>query len=159
MITEKDSKGVVLFDGCPQNWPSHVVAYTDGASRGNPGKASLGVRVESEQGKMVFEEAQSVGVLTNNEAEYLGVHRVLELSAQNQVKKLCLKTDSQLVVRQLKGEYKIKAPRLKPLYLQCLDLIKQIEDFSIVHVPRESNTRADELANIALDADRTRSNI
>ena len=146
------SKKNRMTSGNLKNWPKQITAYTDGAARGNPGSASLGLSVENKEGCPIYEEAQAIGVSTNNVAEYKGVYRVLELAVQNKVQELCLKTDSQLVVKQLQGLYKIKAPHLKPLYQKCLNLIDQIDHFSVVHVKREQNKRADELANLALDS-------
>lgn len=143
---------VVLSKGCADDWPQTVVIYTDGASRGNPGPASFGLMVIDSKAEKIFEEAQILGTATNNIAEYKGIHRALELAVQNNIKKLTLKTDSQLAVRQLKGEYKMKAPHLKLIHAQCVQMIQKIPQWDCVHVLRESNKRADELANLALDS-------
>lgn len=142
----------ILSSGHSSNWPHKVIIYTDGASRGNPGSASFGLTVMDQKGKQIFEEAQTLGIATNNEAEYKGIHRALELAVQNNVNDLTIKTDSQLVVRQLKGEYKIKSSNLKQIHNQCILLIKQIPQWNCIHVLRENNKRADELANLALDS-------
>ena len=144
---------IIFSNGRSSHWPPEVLVFTDGASRGNPGAASFGLIVtDKEEKEKIFEEAQTLGVATNNEAEYKGIRRALELAVQNNVKALTLKTDSQLAVRQLKREYKIKSPSLKPLYAQCALLIKKIPKWSCIHVLREHNVRADELANLALDS-------
>ncbi len=148
------SNKAVFSIGRASHWPHTVVIYTDGASRGNPGSASFGLTVTNkEEQEKIFEEARTLGAATNNEAEYKGIHRALELAVQNNVQCLILKTDSQLAVRQLNGEYKIKSPSLKLIHAQCISLLKKIPEWDCVHVLRESNTRADELANIALDSD------
>ena len=144
---------IVLSNGCSSRWPLEVVIFTDGASRGNPGSASFGLTVtDKEEKEKIFEEAQTLGTATNNEAEYKGIHRALELAVQNNIKALTLKTDSQLAVRQLKGEYKIKSPSLKLIHAQCILLIKKIPKWNCIHILREYNERADELANLALDS-------
>lgn len=141
----------VISKGDIGNWPEEITAYTDGASRNNPGPASFGLSVVDKEKNIIFEEACFLGKKTNNEAEYLGIYRVLELSAINKVKKLFLKTDSQLIARQLQGIYKIKSPHLKPIYKKCIRNLKHIPQYKIIHILREKNKRADELANLALD--------
>ncbi len=143
---------VILSNGHSSNWPHTVMIYTDGASRGNPGLASFGLTVMDKEEEKIFEESQTLGIATNNEAEYKGIHRALELAVQNSVSNLTIKTDSQLVVRQLKGEYKIKSANLKLIHTQCTLLIKKIPQWNLIHVLRENNKRADELANLALDS-------
>ena len=130
-----------------------MVIHTDGASRSNPGPAAYGLSAaEVSSGRIIYEEAQAIGRKTNNEAEYQGILRALELSAENKIKKLLIKTDSQLAVQQLKGAYKVKALLLKPIYQKCLKRIQKIPAVEFIHVPREENKRADELANLALDS-------
>ena len=143
---------VVLSKGSSSGWPPTVIIYTDGASRGNPGLASFGLTVMDSKEEKIFEEAQTLGTATNNIAEYKGICRALELSTQNNVKNLTIKTDSQLVVKQLKGEYKIKSQNLKLIHKECSLLIQKIPEFNCIHVFRENNKRADELANLALDS-------
>ena len=141
----------VFSKGKMSSWPKEVLAYTDGASRGNPGPSSFGLSVLDSKGKVIFEEAQCLGKKTNNEAEYSAIGRVLELALMNQVEKLTLKTDSELAVRQIGGRYKVKSKNLKNIYKKCLERIEKIPHFKMVHVLREQNQRADELANLALD--------
>ena len=143
---------VVLSNGRSSNWPHKIIIYTDGASRGNPGLASFGLTVMDSKEETIFEEAQTLGIATNNVAEYKGIHRALELAVQNKVSDLTIKTDSQLVVRQLNGEYKIKSSNLKLIHTQCVFLTKKIPKWECIHVLRENNKRADELANLALDS-------
>jgi len=145
------SDNIIFSNGRSSHWPHTVVIYTDGASRGNPGLASFGLTVMDSEEEKIFEEAQTLGIATNNTAEYKGIHRALKLAVQNKIKNLTIKTDSQLAVRQLKGEYKIKSHNLKIIHAQCILLTKKIPQWNCIHVLRENNKRADELANLALD--------
>lgn len=134
------------------SWPSEVIIYTDGASRGNPGQASVGVSVWSpDLSEEVFFWGEPLGQQTNNYAEYLGVVRALEMALENGVKRLELRSDSQLLIRQITGEYRVKNEGLKPLFQRVKELELMFESCRWSHVPREQNKRADELANRALD--------
>lgn len=134
-----------------QPWTSHVIVHTDGASRGNPGPASLGVQVVDRDGELICEYGEKLGDQTNNYAEYMAVVRALEMAVQHGVQSLELKSDSQLLVRQLLGQYKVKAEGLKDLYHACLSLKREIPQVEFIHVRREENKRADEIANRVLD--------
>lgn len=131
-----------------------IIIYTDGASRGNPGKASYGYTISDEKGKLLYEKGEYIGITTNNVAEYNGV-----LEALKQVKKMYPNTllaievfaDSLLVAEQLSGRYKIKSPHLKPIIEQIQILAMEFGGVLYTHVPREKNTQADKLANQALD--------
>ena len=128
-----------------------LIAYADGAARGNPGPAACGAVVLDHDGNELRRIAQAIGRGTNNEAEYraaiAAVRTALELGATE----LQLRLDSQLVVRQLQGSYRVRNERLKPLYRELDALSDQFVRFSVDHVPREQNRRADALANAALD--------
>ncbi|MCY3887732.1 MAG: ribonuclease HI family protein [Chloroflexi bacterium] len=128
-----------------------LIAYADGAARGNPGPAACGAVVLDHDGNELRRIAQAIGRGTNNEAEYraaiAAVRAALELGATE----LQLRLDSQLVVRQLQGSYRVRHERLKPLYRELDTLSDQFVRFSVDHVPREQNRRADALANAALD--------
>ncbi len=128
-----------------------LIAYADGAARGNPGPAACGAVVLDHDGNELRRIAQAIGRGTNNEAEYraaiAAVRAALELGASE----LQLRLDSQLVVRQLQGSYRVRNERLKPLYRELDALSDQFVRFSVDHVPREQNRRADALANAALD--------
>lgn len=137
--------------GNATNWPDEVVIHTDGASRGNPGDASLGLTVLDAEGETLFEYAEALGTQTNNYAEYSAVLKALELASENHVKLLHLRSDSQLLIRQLTGEYKVKSEGLKPLFLACRDVARTIPKVNFEHVRREQNARADKLANMVLD--------
>jgi ribonuclease HI len=123
---------------------------TDGASRGNPGPAGAGVVIYKD-GKTVEGLAQYLGRKTNNQAEYsaliIGLERVLDMGATRVV----VRTDSELMVMQIKGSYKVKNPGLKPLFARASELISQLESFEIEHLGREDNREADRLANRAID--------
>ena len=138
-------------EGIEQNWPEKVFIYTDGASRGNPGDASLGFAVYDSDNKEVFSYAKALGTQTNNYAEYMAVVEALNFSVENKVQNLVVRSDSQLLVRQIQGQYKVKSPGLKPLFMECKGLISQLPNFEIEHVRREDNVKADELANHVLD--------
>lgn len=132
-------------------WPTSVVIHTDGASRGNPGPASLGLTVTSNEGEVVFEYAEFLGEQTNNYAEYSAVKKALQLAIENQVQFVHIKSDSQFLIRQLLGEYKVKSESIKGLYTDCVALIEKLPQVDLEHVRREQNKRADELANQVLD--------
>lgn len=133
-----------------------LTIHTDGGSRGNPGAAGAGV-VVLESGKEIYAAGFSLGVKTNNEAEYLAVIRALEwltdFSQTQTVKSIRFVLDSKLVVEQLSHRWKIKEPRLKPLAEQCWQHIVSLPcSVEFTHVLRHDNTRADELVNQAMDA-------
>ncbi|TMJ14377.1 MAG: ribonuclease HI family protein, partial [Bacillati bacterium ANGP1] len=130
--------------------PEVTVAF-DGASRGNPGRAAIGV-VVLKGGVPVREIGERIGTTTNNIAEYRALLRGLEEAAALGARTVRIQSDSELVVRQLSGQYKVRSPTLAPLYRQALARMRQFERVSVVHVPREQNEDADALANQALDA-------
>lgn len=132
-------------------WPQQVIIHTDGASRGNPGPAGIGLAVYSSEGEIIYEYGASIGENTNNFAEYLAVVRALEIATEKGVRQLIIRSDSQLLVRQLTGEYKVKSETLSPLHNQCINLVKKFSRVSFEHVRRELNKKADEMANLALD--------
>lgn len=123
--------------------------YTDGASRGNPGEAALGVVIYKDK-EILNEISESLGIKTNNEAEYLAVLRALEQAHTLNLKSFTLYSDSQLLVRQLNGEYKVKSKTLKPLYEQIQSLKEHLQ-VTFQWIAREKNAHADALANKALD--------
>jgi len=125
-------------------------ANVDGGSRGNPGPAGYGVRIEQDDGT-VIELKQSLGLTTNNVAEYSGLIAALRWAAANEVSSLHVRADSELLVKQMRGEYRVKSPGLQPLYEQARALARQIGDVSFEHVRREFNKDADRLANEAMD--------
>ena len=128
-----------------------VHLYVDGASRGNPGPAAIGVVILSEDGKRLKEIARYIGKATNNVAEYkafvAGLKEALNLGA-NQV---VVHTDSELLVKQISGEYRVKNPQLRPLHEKVKDLLSKFSSYQVNRVEREENQEADALANKALD--------
>lgn len=127
------------------------IVYADGASRGNPGAASIGAAVFDERGQEVARVSRRLGRATNNEAEYQAAIAGLEAALGLGGGDVELRMDSQLVVRQLEFRYKVRNERLIPFFNRILELKRQFNAFSAHHIPREQNTRADELANLALD--------
>jgi ribonuclease HI len=128
------------------------IANIDGASRGNPGPASYAVVVRNADGEIVEKLAKNIGSQTNNVAEYYGLIAALDYATSRNISALRIRSDSELLVRQMQGRYKVKSPDLKPLYERAAKMAKQIPYFTIEHVRREYNTDADALANVALDS-------
>jgi len=128
-------------------------AWTDGASRGNPGPSAIGVSIEDAAGAEVASASETIGVATNNVAEYKALLRALELLAGLGAKRVEISLDSELIVRQLQGRYRVRNPRMKELYERAQILLSRFTSVHFQHVPRERNTRADRLANEALDGD------
>ena len=127
-----------------------AVANVDGGSRGNPGPAGYGVRIEREDGTVV-ELKESLGIATNNVAEYNGLLAALRWAAASGVASLHVRSDSELLVKQMKGEYRVKNPGLQPLFEQARALVRDIGRVRFEHVRREFNKDADRLANEAMD--------
>ena len=125
--------------------------FTDGASRGNPGPASIGVVFKLKDGVELAEYNEVIGRATNNVAEYRAVVAALEHCRRWKVKRVHLNMDSELIVRQLHGTYRVKSPDLRPLYQQVVFLSKGLEEFQVKHIKRALNAHADALANRALD--------
>ena len=128
-----------------------IKVFTDGASRGNPGPAALGVAFYDESNVLLAEFKQHLGVQTNNYAEYMAVIKALEISLDKGAKFLDIYCDSQLLVKQMSGEYKVKSPTIRELFIQAKKLTEQFPRVSFHHVKREFNKKADALANQALD--------
>ncbi|HZK48115.1 MAG TPA: Nif3-like dinuclear metal center hexameric protein [Thermoleophilia bacterium] len=142
-------------DDAPNGEPTRTFTLrVDGASRGNPGPGAIGVVLEDEQGEIVEELGARIGVATNNQAEYQALITGLETALDRSIGRLRILSDSELLVRQLRGEYRVKSEQLKELYLQARALVQRFERVEIVHVAREENSRPDELANQALDGGR-----
>jgi len=132
----------------------HLTLHTDGGSRGNPGPAGVGVVLaDAADGQAVHEAGHFVGHTTNNVAEYTGLIRGLEAAQRLGATKVSVRSDSELMVRQVKGEYRVKAAQLKPLHAEVMQLLGAFDGgWDIGHVRREGNQRADALANRAMDA-------
>jgi ribonuclease HI len=130
---------------------SYLIAHTDGGARGNPGPAGYGVVIHDNKANKVAALSQYLGKQTNNFAEYQALIAALEYGAQHGPKALKVISDSELLVRQIKGIYKVKEPTLRDLHARARHLISQLEWFDIEHVLRGHNREADELANAAMD--------
>jgi len=128
-----------------------LIINTDGAARGNPGPAAIGVTLKDDAGNTVSRISRAIGVTTNNQAEYqaviAGLARAVTLGARNVI----LRSDSELVVQQITGRYKVKNTVLRGLYVKVFKIASSLDSFSISYVPREHNYEADYLANQALD--------
>jgi ribonuclease HI len=128
-----------------------TTAYIDGGSRGNPGPAGYGVQIVDDDDQVVAELYQSLGTATNNIAEYQGLLAALEWAIVQGLRTLHIRSDSELLVRQLKGEYRVKNPGLQPLFEEARERIARIGNVTFEHVRREFNREADRLANLAMD--------
>jgi ribonuclease HI len=129
----------------------YLAAYIDGGARGNPGPAGYGVVIEDELGRPIAELSEFLGRQTNNYAEYSGLLAALNYSLRHGFKALKVVSDSELMVKQINGEYKVSSPTLKELHNNAMKLIDQLDCFEIKHVLREKNREADRLANLAMD--------
>lgn len=129
---------------------SSATANVDGGSRGNPGPAGYGVHIMREDGTVV-DLKESIGIATNNIAEYNGLLAALRWAVDEGVRSLHVKADSELMVKQMRGEYRVKNPGLQPLYEEARRLADRIGRVTFEHVRREHNTDADRLANEAMD--------
>jgi ribonuclease HI len=127
------------------------IANIDGASRGNPGPASYAVVLRDSDGKIILELAKNIGRKTNNVAEYYALLAALDYATTHGIHALRIRSDSELLVRQMQGRYKVKSADLKPLHERAAKLARQLQYFKIEHVRRELNTDADAIANVALD--------
>lgn len=133
-----------------------VTIYTDGASRGNPGPAAYAYVIKRPDARDI-EAKGRLDATTNNVAEYTALIKALEHAQNLGARNLDVRTDSELMVKQVEGSYRVKNEGLRPLYERALDLIDQFDSFSLRHVPRAQNARADRLCNEALDGDRKKS--
>ncbi|MGQ0721944.1 MAG: ribonuclease HI family protein [Candidatus Eiseniibacteriota bacterium] len=128
-----------------------AVAYSDGASRGNPGPAAYGIRIVAADGSELFAGGERIGRATNNVAEYRGAIAALEKARELGLTELELRMDSELIVKQLGGQYRVRQPALQQLKRRLDEVIRGFRRFRVRHVPREENGEADRLANEALD--------
>ena len=127
-----------------------VVIHSDGVSRNNPGPAAIGATIKDEQGRLLATISRSIGRATNNQAEYRAVIDALEKAIKLGARQIELNLDSELVVRQVTGRYRVKNETLKPLFGRVKKLLGSLEGFNIRHIPRRQNQEADRLANSAL---------
>lgn len=131
--------------------PPRVCLYTDGAARGNPGPAGAGAVIISPAGHIMAKLGKFLGESTNNVAEYTGLILGLKRAKAMGIKELDVFSDSELLVRQLAGDYAVKADHLKPLHDEAQALLKAFPDVHVAHIPREQNAQADEMSNRAID--------
>jgi ribonuclease HI len=128
-----------------------VVVHVDGGARGNPGPAAVGAVVSTPEGDVLTEEGRYIGEATNNVAEYRAVLLGLELARSVGAREVEVVNDSELVARQIGGQYKVKNPGLRPLWEDAVTALRGFDSWSVQNVPRALNARADELVNEALD--------
>lgn len=128
-----------------------IRAYIDGGARGNPGPAGYGARIEREDGALVEELYAPLGIATNNVAEYNGLLATLRWAVEHGETDVHIRSDSELLVKQMRGEYRVKNPGLQALYVQARLLVMQLGSVRFEHVRREANTEADRLSNLAMD--------
>lgn len=128
-----------------------IRAYIDGGARGNPGPAGYGVRIEDAAGNLIEELHGALGIATNNIAEYKGLLAALQWAIDHGHRDVHIRADSELLVKQMRGEYKVKNPGLQPLAARARLLMMQLGTVTFEHVRREFNTEADRLSNIAMD--------
>ena len=128
-----------------------IVVNVDGASRGNPGESGIGVVIFDKDSNLINEACDYLGVATNNIAEYKALILGIKLSAEYNAKRILFKSDSELMVKQIKGEYRVKNTQLKILFAEVQSLLKKLPNWKIMHVPREENKEADLLANKGVD--------
>src|ERR1700722_18010445 len=141
-----------LFDApnpsSPEGW---FTAHCDGGSRGNPGPSGYGAVIEDPQGRVAARFAQFLGIQTNNYAEYSALLAVLQWAGDNGARRMRVVSDSELMVKQMKGQYKVASPVLRPLYEQARRLAAKLEKFEMRHTLRGGNQEAARLANEAMD--------
>jgi len=145
-----------LFDetgqrGAEKTGSGWFTAHCDGGARGNPGPAGYGAVIEDPVGQVVARLSEYLGHQTNNYAEYKGLLAVLDWAAKNEARRLRVVSDSELMVRQMKGQYKVKSPGLRPLWEEAQRRARRLDGFEIGHTLRGGNKEADRLANEAMD--------
>jgi ribonuclease HI len=139
----------MLFD----ELPAEATLFADGGSRGNPGPAASGAVLLDPSGALMEEVGEYLGIATNNVAEWTALLLGLEAAANRGLRRIAVRLDSELVVRQLRGEYRVKHADLQPLHRRALALLRRFEHVDVRHVPRKQNVLADKLVNRVLDAE------
>ena len=137
-----------LFDAVPPE----ATLFADGGSRGNPGPAASGAVLVDPSGALLAEVGEYLGIATNNVAEWTALVLGLEAAEKRGIRRLAVRLDSELVVRQVRGEYRVKHADLQPLHRRALAVIRRLEHVDVRHVPRKQNALADALVNRVLDA-------
>lgn len=151
MTREALSEIIHAMTGTDQNSPSTAVLSVDGAARGNPGQAGAGMVLQTTDGS-IHRFGEYLGEATNNVAEYRALLKGMQKAAQLGIRKLLVRSDSELIVKQLNGQYKVKSPHLQDLYFTAIKAISSFDKVTFTHVPREENKDADRMANLAIDA-------
>jgi ribonuclease HI len=128
-----------------------LIIHTDGGARGNPGPAAVGAVLSDSSGRIIKKIKKYIGTATNNQAEYQAVYQALQAAKQTEYKVLEFYLDSELVVRQLKQEYKIKNEELARIFIKIWNLLQNFSQVTFTHIPREKNKLADQLVNQAID--------
>lgn len=144
-----------MADTEPASGPASThsaILWTDGAARGNPGPAGIGVMLKTKTGEVLAAEGRFLGHTTNNVAEYRALLLGLERALERGIRKLQVRADSELLIKQLLGKYRVKAEGLKPLFERATELLRRFESVELKHVRREHNVEADRLANQGIDA-------
>lgn len=126
-------------------------AHVDGGARGNPGHAGIGVRIVVDDLGEVYRRADYLGRTTNNQAEYRALLHCLGVLEEMELRFGIVHSDSELLVKQISGAYRVKDAGLRPLYQQVMDLLERLEHVKVVHIPRAENSEADALANLGMD--------
>jgi len=147
-MSDRDDEG----GGRPETPPDTAILWTDGAARGNPGPAGSGAILKTPAGQVLFAESRYLGHTTNNVAEYQALLMGLERALGVGVRRVEVRADSELLIKQLLGDYRVKSLGLKPLFDQAKALLARFDSFALTHVRRELNTEADQLANAGIDA-------
>lgn len=132
--------------------PRKITIETDGASRGNPGLAGAGIIIKDEHGRRIETIQKFLGVTTNNQAEYRALIEGLRAAKRHEPDEVTVQMDSELVVKQMTGKYRVRHPEMLPLYLEAMELVSQFSSVDFVHVLREKNPGADQVANMAIDS-------
>ena len=131
--------------------PKKLIVETDGAARGNPGLAGAGIIIKDEHGRTLESIVQFLGVTTNNQAEYRALIEGLKAAVRHNPESVVVRMDSELVVKQMSGVYRVRHPEIIPLFQQAVEAAQELADVTFEHVPRERNPGADRLANRAID--------
>jgi ribonuclease HI len=136
----------------PQDTTSRLIIHCDGGARNNPGPAGFGYVIFDQNGRRLEGRGEFIGTATNNEAEYRGLIAAATRAAELGVPSVVFRVDSELLERQISGRYRVKAPNLRPLFLELKAVLGRLPSWSVEHVRREHNADADRLANLAMDA-------
>lgn len=129
-----------------------LILETDGAARGNPGLGGAGIIIKGENGRTLETIGEFLGVTTNNQAEYRALIVGLEAVKRHHPESVAVRSDSELMVKQMNGQYRVRHPEIVPLYLQAVQLAADLPNVTFTYVPREHNRAADQVANIAIDS-------